>query len=43
VAELDALLAEQPIALAGNYLNGLSLGDCAQRAEAEAMRLLALG
>ncbi|MEW5788721.1 MAG: FAD-dependent oxidoreductase [Pseudomonadota bacterium] len=42
VAELDALLAGEPLALAGNYLNGLSLGDCAERAAREADRLLNL-
>ncbi len=31
-AELDARLAKTPIRLAGNYLNGLSLGDAAQYA-----------
>jgi len=31
-AELDARLAMTPIRLAGNYLNGLSLGDAAQYA-----------
>lgn len=30
--ELEAALAETPIRLAGNYLNGLSLGDAAQYA-----------
>ncbi len=40
VAEIDARLAGQPLALAGNYLNGLSLGDCAERAVREADRLL---
>ena len=42
VAEVDALLAREPLALAGNYLNGLSLGDCAERAASETDRLLAL-
>ncbi|MEW5768990.1 MAG: FAD-dependent oxidoreductase [Pseudomonadota bacterium] len=42
VAEVDAQLAREPLALVGNYLNGLSLGDCAERAAREAGRLLAL-
>ena len=41
VAEIDARLAGQPLALVGNYLNGLSIGDCAERAVAETDRLLA--
>ena len=40
--EIDARLAREPVALAGNYLNGLSLGDCAERAAQEATRLLRL-
>jgi len=39
VLELDALLVHEPVALVGNYLNGLSIGDCAERAVAEAQRL----
>lgn len=31
-----------PLALVGNYLNGLSIGDCAERARREADRLLTL-
>lgn len=42
VAEVDALLAGQPLALVGNYLNGLSIGDCAERAAQETDRLLTL-
>lgn len=41
-AEVDALLAAEPLALVGNYLNGLSIGDCAERAAAETERLLKL-
>jgi len=40
--ELDARLAGEPLALVGNYLNGLSIGDCAERAVHETDRLLAL-
>jgi protoporphyrinogen oxidase len=42
VKEIDLRLARQPLALVGNYLNGLSIGDCAQRAVTETDRLLAL-
>ena len=42
VTEIDAQLAGQPLALVGNYLNGLSIGDCAERAVRETDRLLAL-
>lgn len=41
-AEVDALLAREPLALVGNYLNGLSIGDCAERAATETDRLLKL-
>ena len=41
VAELNAQLAREPLGLVGNYLNGLSIGDCAERAVQEADRLLA--
>ncbi|MEW6678417.1 MAG: FAD-dependent oxidoreductase [Pseudomonadota bacterium] len=41
-AEVDALLAAEPLALVGNYLNGLSIGDCAERAAQEVDRLLKL-
>lgn len=41
-AEVDALLAGEPLALVGNYLNGLSIGDCAERAARETDRLLKL-
>ncbi len=40
--EVLALLAREPLALVGNYLNGLSIGDCAWRAAIEAKRLLTL-
>lgn len=39
--ELDARLAGEALALVGNYLNGLSIGDCAERAVHETDRLLA--
>ncbi len=39
--ELDARLAGEALALVGNYLNGLSIGDCAERAVRETDRLLA--
>ncbi len=42
VAAIDARLASEPLALVGNYLNGLSIGDCAERAAHETDRLLAL-
>jgi hypothetical protein len=42
VADVDALLAREPLALVGNYLNGLSIGDCAERAARETDRLLGL-
>jgi protoporphyrinogen/coproporphyrinogen III oxidase len=42
VAEIDARLAGEPLALVGNYLNGLSIGDCAERAAKETERLLKL-
>lgn len=38
--EALALLAPEPLALVGNYLNGLSIGDCAERAVLETDRLL---
>jgi protoporphyrinogen oxidase len=40
--EVLALLAREPLALVGNYLNGLSIGDCAERAVIESDRLLNL-
>jgi protoporphyrinogen oxidase len=42
VAAIDKKLAAEPLALVGNYLNGLSIGDCAERAASETARLLAL-
>ncbi len=36
------LLEREPLALVGNYLNGLSIGDCAERAVIETERLLNL-
>lgn len=41
-AAIDVLLAREPLALVGNYMNGLSIGDCAERAATETDRLLAL-
>lgn len=43
VADIDVRLAGEPLALVGNYLNGLSIGDCAERAVRETDRLLAQG
>ena len=40
--EVMALLAQQPLALVGNYLIGLSIGDCAELAVRESERLLNL-
>jgi protoporphyrinogen oxidase len=42
VEEVDAQLVGEPLALVGNYLNGLSIGDCAERAARETDRLLSL-
>jgi len=42
-AHMDAQTGHLPLALVGNYLNGLSIGDCAERAQREAERLIALG
>jgi hypothetical protein len=42
MAAIDVILAREPLALVGNYLNGLSIGDCAERAAHETDRLLAL-
>ncbi|MGF1547316.1 MAG: protoporphyrinogen/coproporphyrinogen oxidase [Thiotrichales bacterium] len=39
---IDQHIVSLPLALAGNYLNGLSIGDCAERAAREAERLIAL-
>ncbi len=38
-AEIDRQLQGGTLALAGNYLNGLSIGDCAERAAREARKL----
>ncbi len=40
--QIDAHTRHLPLALVGNYLNGLSIGDCAERAQREAERLMAL-
>lgn len=42
VVDVEALMAHEPVALVGNYLNGLSIGDCAERAVIETNRLHAL-
>jgi hypothetical protein len=42
VAAIDVKLTRESLALVGNYLNGLSIGDCAERAATETDRLLAL-
>lgn len=39
VARLEAACAGRPLALLGNYFQGMSIGDCAQRAVSEAARL----
>ncbi len=41
-SQLDQQTRNQPLALVGNYLNGLSIGDCAERARREAKRLMGL-
>ncbi len=38
-AHIDAQTHDLPLALVGNHLNGLSIGDCAERAQREAERL----
>ncbi|MCS6786602.1 MAG: FAD-dependent oxidoreductase [Thiobacillaceae bacterium] len=40
VAELDETLRDSTLYLTGNYFQGLSLGDCADRSTREAYRLL---
>jgi len=42
VAAIDAKMSREGLALTGNYLNGLSIGDCAERAAIETDRLLSL-
>lgn len=42
VAAIDAKMSREGLALTGNYLNGLSIGDCAERAALETDRLLSL-
>ncbi len=39
VAELDAALAHKPLAVVGNYFDGLSIEDCVQRSRSEWARL----
>jgi protoporphyrinogen oxidase len=41
-AAIDVILARESLALVGNYMNGLSIGDCTERAATETARLLAL-
>jgi UDP-galactopyranose mutase len=41
VAEIDRLLQGQPLALTGNYFNGLAIEDCVLRSKAEWQRLAA--
>ena len=41
-AEVDALIAGQPLILAGNYWKGLALEECVARSAQEVARLLAL-
>jgi len=41
-AAIDVLLSREPVALVGNYMIGLSIGDCAERAAHESDRLLSL-
>jgi protoporphyrinogen oxidase len=38
--DITRQLTDEPLALIGNYLNGLSIGDCAELAAREATRLL---
>lgn len=40
VAEIDALIRNKTLFLTGNYFQGLSIGDCADRSTREALRLL---
>jgi len=40
LAEIDRLLAAQPLALTGNYFLGVAIGDCAERSATEFGRLL---
>ncbi len=40
IDEIDRLLAGGRLAIAGNFWNGLSIGDCAERAAREGQRLL---
>ena len=42
VAEIDRMLAGQPLALTGNYFEGLSIEDCVQRSLSEWKRLEAI-
>jgi protoporphyrinogen oxidase len=41
--QLDVACAGKPLALVGNYFQGMSIGDCAERAVQEAQRLFAQG
>ena len=42
VAEIDRMLAGQPLALTGNYFEGLAIEDCVQRSLSEWERLVAM-
>ena len=42
VAEIDRMLAGQPLALTGNYFEGLAIEDCVQRSLSEWERLAAM-
>ncbi len=39
IAEIDTLLSQQPLALIGNYFNGVAIEDCLERVEQELSRL----
>ncbi|MBI5937416.1 MAG: FAD-dependent oxidoreductase [Betaproteobacteria bacterium] len=43
LAKIDRALAGQPLALSGNYFQGVSLGDCAERSRDEFARLARSG
>jgi len=42
IAELDALLADKPLGLVGNYFDGVAVEDCLERVDKEFARLSAL-
>ena len=41
LADIERFLADQPLALTGNYFLGIAIGDCAERSASEFARLLA--